>query len=659
MLSDRSAWCRKHVWLIGIALTCVAAVLTFKMAAVRAQDGGGGDPPPLSDLMAQAEDLRNQLRWDEAIAKLREIVSRAEEDRSLAARAQTRIGKFLIDQGKLDEAEAELALVNQMFADQPEGRGWAALRQIDIIQRRGDLDGVETAAQSLANDTNVPQKFRVWARVKSAEVPIVKGDQLAMIPVLEQIIAENKDTTPEPVNWARIDLVYVLTDKVKWDHAVRVADEVITDHAAGKATDEQAAFALLWKSRALERSERFDEATDPAQMAAGLALGRYPHVAYEVEYHLGQIYQRQGSGLKTGWGALHIAAMNHYGQALAIAESAGLSAEKADYARMRYAGEMRHLGMLEKSLAWLRMGIEDPARMTLKDQQLAQQIAKYIAGQSELAEAWQHYLNDPANEPDPMQVFVLKEFSQESSPASSTVLHTSIRRRWLGEFYIKQRRYEEAVQSYLSAVTEAVEEPNRAHALSGLTQAYAKRAARLTRQRAAAEAQAMRDLAYQTAGQAAEMWIQLAKSGTDAESHAAIEKAVRAYGAVYRTEESLRVAQRLCTELASGSESKRAFADYMLMQALFWSGDRAGAVAAAQALDDTYGNSDRSDVQDICRAALVRASAYYVHLGDPQTGIQMLDYVENRYPDTRGEWIEHYKAFCEKAVTESDDLPSQ
>jgi len=619
----------KRVRVAAIVLACIAALLSGP-AESPAQESG--DSPPLSELMTQAEDLRNQLKWDEAIAKLREVVGRSDEDRAIAARAQVRIGKFLLDQGKLDEAEAALSQVTQLFSDQPEGQGWALLRQIDILQCRGDIVATETAAETLSEDTSVPVKFRVWARVKVSEVLISRGLQYDAIPLLEPIIAEYKDEFPEPVNWARVQLLQILTDKIRLSEAIQLGDEVVAEHAAGRASNEQAAFALLWKSRVLERSHEFDEAIPPAQMALALAAGKYPYLAYEAEYHLGQIYRRKGTGLKTGWGALYIEAMNHYGAALSIAESAGLSEDKKDHARLQYAGKMRDLGMLEKSIAWLRQGIDDPANLSPTDFSLSRRISDYMYHLPDQSEAWRTFLTCPASEDDPTAVFVRSVFGKEPS-AASTVTANAVGTHlyWLGKLYEKQHRFGDALIVYDQALSAAATPQERAEALTAM--AFCQN---LTQQ----------TVALSTAHDAADQWALVAVGPSEKDAHYAIEKIDATYSNIGRRGASLDLLRRIETELPVHQYPRRAaFLKYRLMRICKSQGMAEEAKTLGEEILDLFLDSSFGRGYEwLCGYTAVRLAYLYADEGNWEAAFSRLDGVAERWPQELGRYIEVHRS---------------
>ena len=96
---------RKRIRVTGAVLLCGAAIL-IGSARMLAQESG--DPPALSDLFAQAESLWQEGQRNAAITTLRDIIVRSSEDPALAARAQLRMGQFLLNWGQYDSAEEAL-----------------------------------------------------------------------------------------------------------------------------------------------------------------------------------------------------------------------------------------------------------------------------------------------------------------------------------------------------------------------------------------------------------------------------------------------------------------------------------------------------------------------------------------------------------------------
>jgi hypothetical protein len=88
----------------------------------------------------------------------------------------------------------------------------------------------------------------------------------------------------------------------------------------------------------------------------------------------------------------------------------------------------------------------------------------------------------------------------------------------------------------------------------------------------------------------------------------------------------------------------------MYMQTLYWTEDLAGAARTAVELERAFSDYPDEDIQEICAAALVRASAYYARLGNPEAGMSLLNQVEQRYPGRHEKRVSHYRAFCEEAI---------
>ena len=479
-----------------------------------------------------------------------------------------------------------------------------------------------------------------------AEILMKRGAAAEAIPLLEQVITMAAGDTHAPTrNWARVRLLESLTHSWSLDHAYEVAQQVVSDHASGQASDQQVAWAFIWQARGLSKAGQFEQAVAPLQMAAAVAEANHPDLVYEAEFALGEVYRQQGdSVVHEDMGPLHEQALAHYQAALVEAQQAGLGEDKQDLARLQVGSEMRHLGMREQGMAWLRMGIADPANLTAGDELLAQRLASFML--SDEQEEWHAYLEDPAGHGDPTAPFVEQEFGTTASPPSTPfVSKQSIRHCWRGKLYLQQERYAEALAKFQEAEAAAATAGQRAEAKVGQVRAYRSQAhaLRLNGNRDQARL-AMMD-GYQVAGSAVPDWLEVALTGGEGDAHYATEKAVFGYGILQRREEALQTAEEFLTQLilAQAESSKVAFAQYMKMQALAWNKRFEEAIDLAFQIDSEHADSPRAVVERIRVAALLRASGYYARIGQAEAGHNLLDTIQARHPT--GEFDESLHSF--------------
>lgn len=420
----------------------------------------------LEALLATAETLRSELKWTEALDTLRQVVARAVEDPSAAAAAQVRIGRYLLDKGDAAAAEPELLAVSSKFRDQPEAIERAGVELCSVYCALGRKADALRVAETLMSSPR--PDIKAWALLKATEAGMEGGSRQDPVPQLADL--SQRADCPEVANWARIRLAEVSHYRGLPSEALRSCTEVISANSTGLASKKQAAWALIWMGRVYRSTHDFDQAEESLSMASALAQPSEPELATIAEFELGETC-RTWANLERPWGQLHITAMQHYESALHLASLGGSSESTRDYARLQLGSQMRHLGMREKGIAVLRLGIADPAKLTDHDRLLSERLASFMSPGEK--EAWQTYLTDPAAQVDPTAAFVRKELGAEPAQPSPIVTHPSERWYWLGKLYLKQKQYEAAFESYKRADLEASQPVEHARALSGLAQTKA------------------------------------------------------------------------------------------------------------------------------------------------------------------------------------------
>jgi len=499
--------------------------------------------PTPAEQLAQAEQLRFQLKWDEAIALLREVVARQQEDRASAAKAQARIGKYLLDKGKAEEARPELNLVLDAFGDVGEAVFWARVHLIDVMLAGNELTQAEAWATQLADDVTLSPQQRAWGQVKLAEVDLAQGFQDIALRKFSEVVGAVGGETAEPHNWARVRLAELATQNWSPDKALAIADAIVADHGVGRASDQQVVWALLWKGRALTNKGQSEAAVESLSMAHAVAHGRYPDLAYEGEMELGETYRKANK---------HEEALPHYQAAFSIASKAGLPESSLDRARLQVGSELRHLGMKERGLAWLRSGIEDPARLTGMDELLSRRAVSFM--QPEEAESWLAFMADPTGQPDPLQAYVVNEFGRGvPSPTAASPAAVSRAKYWLGRLYVAEKAWPKAIAAFEEALAAADTDGARGQALTWLTISLNK--------------QGDASAAMLTVEKAAEAWRSvIATTDRDGDAHYAIDMLTFSFEYNGWLNGMYDALERLVVELSVDSQPSRAcFARFRLM----------------------------------------------------------------------------------------------
>lgn len=289
------------------------------------------DEPALQNLLEQAASLTQEDKWEDALEALERVVQRKEEDRALAARAQLHIGQYRLHMAIPDVAEEELKKVVAAFPEQVETVNWARLSLVDALNYQGKPGEAAEAAEALLLEPTAAPKQLAWCRVKlgqllqrldrteealdilgqldsqffpdgdvgprvhgglaRAEILLAQRRFQAATPVLEQIIAEAEGQHVHLRNWARLRLIEVHFDTASWAHIEPLADDLLADHAAGQASEQQRLWAMVWKARTLERVGRLAEAEQIAHQAVAAATAAEQHdLVYEALAVPGRIY---------------------------------------------------------------------------------------------------------------------------------------------------------------------------------------------------------------------------------------------------------------------------------------------------------------------------------------------------------------------------------
>lgn len=664
----------------------IAAALSFAACVnspiIFAQESE--QPPSLKELLATAEQLRQESQWEDALDTLREVVTRRAEDEALAAEAQLRLGRYRLLMAMPAEAEVEFVKVQEHFPDEVVHVLGSHVHLIDALMYQSRNDEALAAAYDLVERArgNYP-KYEAWGRVKCASllrdkqsfdeaftvldemawlhIPdgdrgpgttgrLVRGEILCTlrrypeaIRVLRETIQYAGDECPHERNWARVRLCEALTHSWQLGELDALVGEVIADHAENHASDEQAAWALIWMGRARAKAEAFEEAQEVLSLAAAIAAPNSLSLAFEAEFSRAEALRQGGQ---------HEQALVGYQVALQHALDGQLGEECEDRARLQVGSEMRHLGMRERGIAWLRQGIEDPAKLSGSDGLLADRLVSFL--NLDERNRWELYMRNPLTSEDPTALMVAEEFqTPASSPKGPVPAETQTDRVIaLARLYSSEKRFDQAERLFEEARQTAVTSRQYAEALSGLVQVTAEQVEPLREQGSLDERYTRLQEVQPLAREASGVWLEIALEGTPGDAHYANEQAVLVMEASGLRREALTTAHDFVEAFSQtdAPERKVVFARLMRTRALgLWNYAPALAARDALALAEELAGTEDSDLQTIRLASLIDAAIYLAGAGEPFGGLELLDFARDEYPSRNDGWIRRGR----KLITEN------
>jgi tetratricopeptide (TPR) repeat protein len=587
--------------------------------------------PTLAELIDQAEALRIAGRWSQAIVTLEQVVDRRAEDEALAATAQILIGRYYLESNRPAQAGAAFQDAIDQFPSQNEAQFKGRLFTIDARRALGQFDQAMAAAADLLSHPGLTAEEMTWTAVKRAEVGLTamyfgKGPRAPVINELNQLLAGNTGDTSEPHNWARIRLSELLYHDRRFDQSIIEAEKVVADFNQAKATDEQASWALFWKGCCQIDAGSPEQAVTTLQSAYGLASGKHPYIACTSGLRLAMAHRASQH---------HSAALTGFTTALNDAIGHNLEESLQDQARLEVGTAFDDLNMRNRAIAWLRKGIEDPSEMDETDGQLADQIAGYMTGPEK--EAWRLYLVSPVDRDDPTSPYVESEFNEQPSHASNAnVTRASIRLCWLGDFYLEQKQYDQAIQAYQDAMASAATAEDRTRSGIGQLRAMRRLAFRLYYK--TGDRRTARQLEEQAATLTASLmpdWIEIVLTGSVGDAHYAVEQAAHSYGMWQRNSEALSAVEQIIQqlELADAEDVRMGFARYIKMQVLAWLEMHHEAIVLSEQIDADYQGSGNPVLENIRVSAMIRASRYYAKVGQAEQGESILNSIRSEHPE--------------------------
>lgn len=661
-----------------ISVAAIATIFLLLPVDTLAQQ----DPPAsLHPQIQLAEQLKDQSRWEEALTVLREVVAQREQDEAAAALAQVRIGQYFVSMALPAEAESELRKAGSEFPGFPEYVGVARVHLIDALAFQGQTAQAVEAARGLAQDDAMLAHHRAWGRVKlvgllreqgkmdqaitelealdavpwSPETAVLKaqaglthGEILvakSMYPsaasVLRNVIANASGVAPSTVNWARVRLLEALTHSHHLVEVETITQQVISDHGAALASDDQVAWALVWQGRALKKFSQFEAAIAPLQMAAATADQTHPGIAYEAEFELGEVYRLWGDTAEDG-GTLHEEALGYYHAAYQRAIDADLSERLRDQALLQVGSEMRHLGMRDRGIAWLRRGIEDPANLTDSDKLLLRRIDSFLSTSE--CESWQAYVMDPAAESDPTAGLVWDEFGVGPAAPSSTVVNRPFERRyWSAKLSLRQRHYNDAATALQAALPLAQTPAHRGEALTNLAHCH---------RRLGNQAEML-----PTANQAAAAWMEALESAErPGDAHYAIDMVRSSYDIVGRDDLVIEALEGIVGALDPDQQASRVcFARFLLMREYATAGRTADAATLGEEILQQYLGRPFEGAHDwLCAHTILELASLYTRTGQVAAAQSWLNWIEFYWPGQYATELSVQRAHIQATISSSD-----
>ncbi len=608
-------------------IACTGAAVVFVIAPITR----AAEPPSPAALLDQAERARLQLRWEEASSLLRQVLEHRESDPALAATAQLRLGLYALDHWKYPDAEAEFRRAIDSAGDSAASR-MARVHLVDALRGQERFEEAQRAAQSLLDASSESPELGAWARLKMGQIIVDRGMRIGAIPMFEVVVAQ-ADEFPAPGNWARARLAEVLVQEARRDEGIALAEQVIADHAQGRATAEQAAWAWFWKGDGLKVAKQYDEARSAFASVTDLAEP-YPKLAYLARIHLGDACRFGGPGVREQ-------ALAEYRRALEIAQGSRLGEERENRALIALAKEMRRFGNREGAIAWMRSGIGDPSKLSVADGELVKNIMGFMRPGE--AESWARYLAAPVEEPDPTVAWVGEEFGVISpgvfDNAGSPPAH---QRLWLADCYRQQGRLEDAIRIYDEVISETSDYGEIAYAQDGIAKsAYA---VTINTSDAALRGQ-WKLVALTSAKLAAEAWSRVVDRSTGCDSHSPLESAIDVLWDVGLYNDAINLAEGLAAEYRlMGDPRKTAFASMKLSEAYLGQSRNSEAAAVALALWERFSDSQDVIVAELCARSMFIAHIAYTNLGEVETASLVLKKLDASRPLKYSSHIERAKS---------------
>jgi len=474
-----------------------------------------------------------------------------------------------------------------------------------------------------------------------------KGQVELALSTLEHALSAMASDPAQERNAIRLEIVSLLSSTARKHEIARICQAIIEDHAADGATNRQLGMALLWKGRLLMEAGQLEDAGTVLERAVDAVDGTDPDVTHDIEYELGQVYEKQAHGKKDA-GPLQDEALTYYISALRLLDS-----EKIDdgprrlKAVERVAFLMRQLYSKEQAIGWLRMAIKDPANLTDSDLRIAKLLGSYLDSVKRFA--WYNYLLHPTEVPDPTTDECVFEFGEPAAgPSSPKPGQVSACLRLQGEEYRDQGMFPDAIAT-LTKAAEAAESPiQRLRARLALIEVFRRIAygtlptslhgasVDLRHHQLPKEFTETLNKGLAIAQEDSPLWMRIAAEGSLVQSLETIHAAVEGFWRVNRYGEGVKAARTLLTlPRVREHPQKHVVARQMLVLSLAKQGRHSQAVELAMKMDQEFSKSIDIGVLGSWAYTLIHVSPSCALTQCPDRGWEFLRKVEDRYPTWR------------------------
>lgn len=637
-----------------MARICLSVVVMVSLLLGWGGSAGLQADESVPDPLAKAAQLIEERHFDEAL-KLLEQTADSSTDRAVAAMARYRLAVCLADVKEHDSRRKYwLSVVEEhlrrIIAEYPEQTETVLLSRVKLIESllgQGKIDEAEFAAQALLTAAADSVRFNGWARLKLAEIRLTRSGGLdeAGVTAAHQVTAADaqaivqdcREAAPEVANWARVLAMSSLVANGHFEAARAIGDDLLADRTAGRASDKQAGWGLLFQATSLTRQQRWLEALDSLRTAEAVAEADLPTLRKQAAEELVRLNRRivdehfgvgEMAFRRGDWAAAREGLEAAYGWTL---QGGG---HQLDLIRERLAQVAEKTGEMDLAIAYWRLMIDNPVRPTGKGGEACEVIASLFARtfRYEAEEQWRRYLLDPSANLDPTQALVTRAFGTAPSQPTGAISDLSTRQASLGKLYLRQKRLDDAMAQFDAALASAKKPEQRADALTGKVYVLGEKAQRLGSPRRAEERNKLREEAEPLVREATETWIPLALKWPVGSSHYAIEQAIGMCKVLGKYEQGLATADRIIGALkqAGAPPGKIAWAEYQRLIALSWNNRLTEVITEAQQLDSTYAAREDDTLLRIRSYALLVGTGACARVGDIQCGRTLIDTVEQR-----------------------------
>lgn len=535
-----------------------------------------------------------------------------------------------------------------------QNNGPGALGTLDkILARRDEDPAIAAKAQYLRGEC------LLWTYSRPNEA----------VTEYEKVMSEH-GADAERVNSARVRLLHIYVFAKNWAPVDPLVAEVLADGNSGLARGELVGRALSFKALMHDvLSKEAELAEQPSAVLAHRAAAmenclqgldwvetngctadlvkHLVHMLCHRHRYFGEEIAADSDQLRQAKTYLALALTSWGGTAVEPKVEGKPLAEWCVLQLQRLGQVAEDSGLLTEALAWNRLAMGHASRGTEDETKAGEAILRLFSKRDEpvQAEQWLRYLNDPVNEPDPLQEAVVTNLGIATATDSAAMVDMSSKHAyWLGRFYQRENLLDDALTLYDQALATAVTPTQRAEALTGLLRTHVRRADQLRALELHSQADEEMSLAEAQVGPAEQAWLQVTRESEPGHAHYAIENILVTHELV---DDSTGGRQALLHVLAlmdpETAPSKHAFALYKLMEAYAHERrfEQAGDVGAD--LFQRFAHLDQPDIQELVIPGAVYAVYYYI-LGRANTkALELINLIEPACSERFGDKLQHYR----------------